>query len=88
MSISTLSSGAKAVPYMRMTDPAVACPAPMLASDLDGCRVPGGAALWSRRGFYSPGVCFAGYSPLCTQTGPGAGWPVRRGETAVRCVPA
>ncbi|POR33819.1 Uncharacterized protein TPAR_05994 [Tolypocladium paradoxum] len=89
MSVSTLSSGARAVPYMGMTNQAIPCSAPILASDFGGCRVPGGVELWSRHGFYSPGVCFVGYSPLCTQTRePSNGWPMQKGETAVRCVPA
>ncbi|UNI24828.1 hypothetical protein JDV02_010544 [Purpureocillium takamizusanense] len=86
--IQTLSSGTKQVPYMAMTDAAMACAAPIVASDFDKCRMPGGVDLWERQGFYSPGVCFAGYNPLCPQTRPPQEeWPLRVGETAVRCVP-
>lgn len=73
---------------MPMTNPAVVCPPPILASDFDSCRIQGGVDLWWRNGFYSPGVCFAGYRPSCTLTKfPGAEWPLREGETAVRCIP-
>ena len=88
LGIQTLSSGTKQIPYLAMTDPGVACAAPVYASDFDRCRVPGGIDLWTRQGFYSPGVCFAGYSAACTQTRPPSDeWPLRVGETAVRCIP-
>ncbi|KAM4055991.1 hypothetical protein HRG_002916 [Hirsutella rhossiliensis] len=88
MGVSTLSSAGKAVPYMRMTDRAVPCQEPIMAADFAECRIPGGVDLWTRNGFYSPGVCFVGYMAHCTQTvGPSDGWPLRDGETAVRCIP-
>ncbi len=88
LGVQTLSSGTKQIPYMTMTDAAMACAAPIRATDFDKCRVPGGVDLWERQGFYSPGVCFAGYDPLCSQTRPPSEeWPLRVGETAVRCVP-
>ncbi|PHH93243.1 hypothetical protein CDD83_9513 [Cordyceps sp. RAO-2017] len=88
MAVKTLHSGSKAIPYLPMTDSAIPCPGPVLIADFQHCRVPGGVELWERGGFYSPGVCFAGYKPSCTQTAePSDGWPLRAGETAVRCVP-
>lgn len=85
---STLKSGTKAVPYMLMTLEAIPCPAPVLPDDFDNCRIPGGLNMWSKRGFYSPGKCFAGYLAACTQTAVETeGWPVRVDETAVRCIP-
>ncbi|KAL7944882.1 hypothetical protein V8C42DRAFT_323982 [Trichoderma barbatum] len=73
---------------MPMTIHAIPCPPPILQSDFDACRVPGGIELWSNGGFYSPGGCFDGYRALCTQTSPASnGWPIRGEETVVRCVP-
>ncbi|PHH80615.1 hypothetical protein CDD80_618 [Ophiocordyceps camponoti-rufipedis] len=62
-----------------MTKSAMPCSAPVLPTDFERCLIPGGVDFWTQGGFYSPGVCFTGYRPLCTQT---AGT-----ETAVRCVP-
>lgn len=88
MEASTLSSAGKAVPYMRMTDRAIPCQEPIMAADFKECRIPGGVDLWTRRGFYSPGVCFVGYMPHCTQTIElSDAWPLRDGETTVRCIP-
>lgn len=88
MSASTLSSGGKTVPYMRMMDRAIPCQGPIQAADFQACRVPGGVYVWTRGGFYSPRVCFVGYRPQCTQTAESSdGWPLRDGETAVRCIP-
>ncbi|KAL6888077.1 hypothetical protein GGI43DRAFT_431002 [Trichoderma evansii] len=84
----TLSSGTLHVPYMPMTVHAIPCPAPILQDDFDGCRIPGGVELWSKGGFYSPGVCFSGYRAMCTQTSAVSnGWPIQEGETVVRCIP-
>ncbi|EHK19283.1 uncharacterized protein TRIVIDRAFT_69279 [Trichoderma virens Gv29-8] len=88
MAVRTLSSGTKQVLYMPMTIQAIPCPPPILQSDFDGCRIPGGIELWSNGGFYSPGECFEGYRAMCTQTSPVSnGWPIRNEETVVRCVP-
>ncbi|TFB02878.1 hypothetical protein CCMA1212_005250 [Trichoderma ghanense] len=88
MAVHTLSSGTKRVPCMPMTIEAIPCPAPILQSDFDNCRVPGGLELWSNGGFYSPGECFTGYYARCTQTAPVSnGWPIQREETVVRCIP-
>ncbi|KAL6876881.1 hypothetical protein J3F83DRAFT_426731 [Trichoderma novae-zelandiae] len=88
MAVRTLSSGTKQVPYMPMTIEAIPCPAPVLQTDFDNCRIPGGLELWSKGGFYSPGECFTGYYARCTQTAPiSNGWPVQREETVVRCIP-
>ncbi|KAL6801254.1 hypothetical protein GGI42DRAFT_343301 [Trichoderma sp. SZMC 28013] len=85
---STLSSGTRRVLYMPMTVQAIPCPPPILQSDFDGCRIPGGLELWSNGGFYSPGECFEGYRAECTQTSPVSnGWSIRNEETVVRCVP-
>ncbi|KAL6794242.1 hypothetical protein J3E68DRAFT_437410 [Trichoderma sp. SZMC 28012] len=85
---STLSSGTRRVLYMPMTIQAIPCPPPILQSDFDGCRIPGGLELWSNGGFYSPGECFEGYRAMCTLTSPVSnGWPIRHEETVVRCVP-
>lgn len=71
-----------------MTVQAIPCPPPILQSDFEGCRIPGGIELWSNGGFYSPGECFEGYRAMCTQTSPVSnGWPIRNEETVVRCVP-
>lgn len=84
----TLTSGTLTVPYMPLTRKSIDCFAPILPNDFDHCGLPGGEALWTGGGFYSPGVCFEGYHALCTQTTAASdGWPVRAEETAVRCVP-
>ncbi|RDA91879.1 hypothetical protein CP533_0387 [Ophiocordyceps camponoti-saundersi (nom. inval.)] len=76
------------IPSMPMTESAMACAAPVLPADFERCRVPGGIDLWSRGGFYSPGVCFISYRALCTQsTASSDGWPHHAEETVVRCVP-
>jgi hypothetical protein len=88
MAVHTLSSGTKRVPYMPMTIEFIPCPAPVLQSDFDSCRIPGGLELWANGGFYSPGECFTGYYARCTQTAPvSSGWPIQREETVVRCIP-
>lgn len=87
--ISTLSAGTVTVPYMVMTVPFVECAAPILEAEFEHCEVPGGVALWKSNGFYSPGLCFEGYQPECTQTSMrDDAWPLDQNETAVRCVPA
>ncbi|KAL7807097.1 hypothetical protein V8C26DRAFT_439708 [Trichoderma gracile] len=88
MAVHTLSSGTKRVPYMPMSIEFIPCPAPVLQSDFDSCRIPGGLELWADGGFYSPGECFTGYYARCTQTAPVSnGWPIQREETVVRCIP-
>lgn len=77
MDLSTVVDGT--IPSMPMTKSAMPCSAPVLPTDFERCLIPGGVDFWTQGGFYSPGVCFTGYRPLCTQT---AGT-----ETAVRCVP-
>ncbi|KEY65684.1 hypothetical protein S7711_11162 [Stachybotrys chartarum IBT 7711] len=89
MAVSTLTSGFVSVPYMAMTMQPIDCPAPILPDDFEACRVPGGLELWSRGGFYSPGVCFFGYRAQCTYAAnDSVVWPVDEAETAVRCVPS
>ncbi|OTA06376.1 hypothetical protein A9Z42_0071150 [Trichoderma parareesei] len=88
MAVHTLSSGTKRVPYMPLTIEFIPCPAPVLQSDFDSCRIPGGLELWANGGFYSPGECFTGYYARCTQTAPvSSGWPIQKEETVVRCIP-
>ena len=88
MSIETLISGTLTVPCVPMTVPILDCPPPILETDFQNCRVPGGLSLWSANGFYSPGICFQGYQAECTQTDVrGDAWPIDEGETAVMCIP-
>lgn len=85
----TLTSGTRKVQYMVMTSQALLCPPPVLTDDFDYCQIPGGLSLWAQGGFYSPGVCFIGYEAQCTQTDEKRlAWPIRPGETVVRCIPS
>ena len=89
MVTSTLRDGTKTAKYMLMTSQPLLCSPPLLPEDLDSCGVPGGNALWSEGGFYSPGQCFIGYNAMCTQTSAdNGGWPIRPEETVVRCIPS
>lgn len=84
----TLTSGTLTVPYMPMTIKVLDCAPPILKPDFERCRIPGGIDLWTSDGFYSPGQCFIGYRAACTQTAAAShGWPIRSGETVVKCVP-
>lgn len=88
MSVSTLTSASLTIPYMPMTIPIIDCGPPILESDFDHCRIPGGVEFWSSNGFYSPGQCFVGYQAECTQTRVrDDAWPIDEGETAVMCIP-
>lgn len=81
--------GTESVPFVAVTTEAIECADPILYEDFADCNIPGGQELWRQGGFYSPGVCFVGYTAGCTETKTGyrEGFPVRRGETAVKCVP-
>lgn len=83
-----VSSGTVHVPFLAVTSKAIACAAPILPEDFDQCHVPGGRGLWASRGFYSPGMCFEGYSAGCTGNHHwNSGFMIRKDETAVKCVP-
>jgi hypothetical protein len=87
-SASYVTIGADSVPYLALTTEAVECPDPILYEDFIDCGVPGGPELWRQGGFYSPGMCFIGYTAACTETkGFSGGFSIRKGETAVKCVP-
>jgi hypothetical protein len=86
---SMLSNGAITVAYMPMTSAELQCSPPIMEYSFEKCGVPGGIKMWSGGGFYSPGVCFVDYRASCTQTKASSpGWPIRNGETVVRCIPS
>ena len=88
MATDVVTSGTATAPYMPLTVQALDCPGPILHEDFDRCRIPGGPEFWENGGFYSPGMCFEGYTAGCTEAKTfNNGFPVRRGETAVKCVP-
>ena len=82
------TSGDESAPYLALTTEAVECSEPILYEDFIDCGIPGGPELWREGGFYSPGMCFIGYTAACTETkGFSGGFPIWKGETAVKCVP-
>lgn len=85
MAISSYVSGTVTVPYMAWTHTELICEPPIQTRHFSECGIPGGSIFWRSGGFYSPGACFEGYRAECTQTS--ARWPIRHGETAVRCIP-
>ncbi|MBE3041995.1 hypothetical protein IMZ48_05320 [Candidatus Bathyarchaeota archaeon] len=50
----------------------------------ESCHPPDFMSIWSNNGYYSPGICFSGYTPGCSVTW---GDDIEPGETATNCVP-